>query len=163
MEASFDNVIDLMAGSDKLLLSKAREYRECYRGSGVGRMDTAQIGYIKGWLDGQKNANENTSDGYHSFKELYDFRKMYNAAFANLYAERFPDKVCKSLRHSDGQLCFGGGWFVVYIELPSGQITNHYEIKDFDLFKCKEVEKSPSYDGHTSKDVLNRLESYLNE
>ena len=24
---------------------------------------------------------ENISDGYHTFKELYEFRKLYNAAF----------------------------------------------------------------------------------
>ena len=30
-----------------------------------------------------ENDIENISDGYHTFKELYEFRKLYNAAFFN--------------------------------------------------------------------------------
>lgn len=51
----------------------------------------------------------------------------------------------------------GGRWFIVTATLPTGQISNHYENKEWDLFRCKEVEKAPEWDGHTSKDVLNRL------
>lgn len=111
------------------------------------------------------------SDGYHTFGELYEFRKVYNAALFNEWAKyrvNPPDgsdeipmfDVHKSWKHNDGKLCFGGGWFIVVAVLPFGQISNHYEAKDWDLFKVPEVEKAKyPFDGHTSDDVLNRLKS----
>lgn len=102
------------------------------------------------------------SDGYHSFRELYEFRKMYNAALFNTWAECDPYKVLydvhKSKRHHDGEECFGGGWFIVVAILPGGQISNHYKMEDWDLFKIPEKETAVyEYDGHTGKDVLERL------
>lgn len=93
------------------------------------------------------------SDGYHTFHELYDFRRAYNAALVNTHA--YP--CIKSHRHSDGELCFGGGWFVVQMQLPTGQISNHYEDKHWDEFDCEERECADPWDGHTEKDVLERL------
>lgn len=103
---------------------------------------------------------EDTSDGYHTFKELYEFRKVYNAALFNEWASFYYDryKVHKSWRHHDGELCFGGGWFIVVAVLPTGQISNHYEAKDWDLFKIPETETALfPFDGHTPQDVLERL------
>lgn len=104
--------------------------------------------------------DENTSDGFHTFKELYEFRKLYNAAFFN---ELSPDleNVHKSYRHSDGELCFGGGWFIVMATLPTGQISNHYENKDWDLFKCPERKTADKWDGHTEKEVVERLTRFI--
>ncbi len=103
---------------------------------------------------------EDTSDGYHTFKELYEYRKLYNAGMFNLLPESF--NVHKSKKHSDSELCFGGGWFVVMATLPTGQISNHYEMKDWDLFKCEERELAEEWDGHTSEDVVKRISEYLN-
>jgi hypothetical protein len=106
--------------------------------------------------------DENTSDGYHTFKELYEFRLLYNAALFNewaIYTDCPP--VVKSKKHSDGELCFAGGWFVVTAQLSTGQITNHYELKDWDLFNIPEVETAPKWDGHTPQDVAKRLRGYL--
>jgi hypothetical protein len=107
------------------------------------------------------------SDGYHTFDELYEFRKVYNAALFNEWAMLWNENkqaiiakydVHKSWKHSDGELCFGGGWFIVVAVLPDGQISNHYEAKDWDLFKIPETEKAKfEFDGHTSTDVLERL------
>ena len=105
-----------------------------------------------------ENEWENIDDGYHTFKELYEYRKLYNAAFFNLLPK---DIVLKSKRHSDGEECFGGGWFVVQAELPTGQISNHYEMKDWDLFKIPEKEFANEWDGHTPEDVANRIEEYV--
>lgn len=127
---------------------------------------------------------ELVSDGFHTFKELYDFRMVYNAALFNEWAKNYqmldlssdnPDKnlgvvhagaisktysVHKSWKHYDGELCFGGGWFIVVAMLPTGQISNHYEEKYWDLFKIPETEKALfPWDGHTSQDVLERLKS----
>ena len=112
------------------------------------------------------------SDGYHTFKELYEFRKVYNAALFNEWAKGNEGPInCevensknspmydvhKSWRHHDGQLCFGGGWFIVVAILPTGQISNHYKAEDWDLFKIPEVEKAKyPFDGHTYKIVTGK-------
>lgn len=100
------------------------------------------------------------SDGYHSFKELYEFRMMYNAALFNEWAITDKYKVHKSYHHFDGEECFGGGWFIVVAVLPDGQITNHYKNKHWDLFKLPFHSKALfEYDGHNGADVLSRLKS----
>lgn len=106
---------------------------------------------------------ENTSDGYHTFKELYEFRKLYNAGLFNEWSKQGLFNVHKSWKHSDGKDCFGGGWFVVQATLPTGQITNHYEAKDWALFKCEQRSTADEWDGHTAEDVAKRLEQYLLE
>jgi len=103
----------------------------------------------------------NTSDGYHTFNELYEFRKAYNAALFNEWSAGGKCSVHKSWRHHDGELCFGGGWFIVVAILPNGQISNHYEAKDWNLFDVPETECAMfEFDGHTSIDVVARLKAY---
>lgn len=103
---------------------------------------------------------ENTSDGYHTFKELYEFRMVYNAALFNEWALLNKYEVHKSWKHNDGELCFGGGWFIVVAILPTGQISNHYSSEHWDLFKIQETEKALyPFDGHTSQDVVKRLKN----
>ena len=92
-------------------------------------------------------------DEYHTMEELYDYRMLYNAIAANA----MPDLSCKSWRHSDGEECFGGGWFVVYMTLPSGQVSNHYRAEHWELFHVPEVERAPEYDGHTPQEAAERL------
>lgn len=102
------------------------------------------------------------SDGYHTFKELYEFRLLYNAAFFNeLYRSHQQYDVYKSWRHSDGRECFDGGWFIVMTQLPTGQISNHYEAKDWPLFDIGEYDKAAKWDGHTAQDAAKRLRNYL--
>lgn len=100
------------------------------------------------------------SDGYHTHNELYEYRMLYNAHAAKGWF-RAGIPVVKSWRHSDGELCFGGGWFVVSAQLPTGQVTNHYEAKDWELFQIPEVELPPAYDGHSPADVAKRLREDL--
>ena len=103
------------------------------------------------------------SDGYHTFNELYDYRKAYNAAFFNELAKQGLYDVHKSRLHSDGEIPFGdNNWFIVMAELPTGQISNHYKIKDWDLFNIPEKEKANDWDGHSPQDVYERLVKYLN-
>ena len=105
---------------------------------------------------------ENFSDGYHTFNELYEFRKLYNALLFKEWKKNGKYEVYKSKRHYNGELCFGGDWFIVVAILPTGQISNHYEMKDWDLFDIPEYEKSKyEFDGHTSQDVLKRLEGII--
>jgi len=109
----------------------------------------------------ESKVDENTSDGYHTFKELYEFRKIYNACLFNEWVKQGKYSVHKSKKHSDGELCFGGGWFIVVATLPNGDISNHYEMKDWDLFECEEREIAKEWDGHTSQDVVTRLLSLI--
>ena len=130
-----------------------------------------QIIYLKENVEGFEE-NE-ISDGYHTFNELYEFRKMYNAALFNewgksadrLIEEEGKYSVHKSWRHHAGELCFPNSsqrWFIVSANLPSGLISNHYKEKDWDLFKVPEVEKALfPFDGHTGKDVLERIKEIL--
>lgn len=104
---------------------------------------------------------DDISDGYHTFGELYEYRKLYNAAFFNELARRNLYNVHKSTKHSDGKDCFDGGWFIVMADLPTGQVSNHYEIKDWDLFDCQARETAEPWDGHTPKEAAERIEKYL--
>lgn len=102
--------------------------------------------------------SEDISDSYHTFSQLYDFRALYNAAFFNNLRGQY--NVHKSRRHNNGELCFGGGWFIVMADLPTGQISNHYEEKYWNLFKIPEKEIADKWDGHSDIDVQNRLFNY---
>ena len=89
------------------------------------------------------------SDGFHTFNSLYHQRLILFAALVNT----FPTLAWKSHKHSDGEAPFGGGWFIVGVDTPKGPYTYHYEDKDWDLFRCKEVATAPEWDGHTDMDV----------
>lgn len=105
--------------------------------------------------------NGSTSDGNHTFDELYEYRLLYNAALFNEWAKSGRHPVSKSWRHSDGDKCFGGGWFVVTAQLPAGQITNHYPADSWNLFRIPDTETAPDWDGHTPRDVTDRLRALL--
>lgn len=99
--------------------------------------------------------------GYHTFNELYEFRKLYNALLFNEWAKSKKVEVYKSKKHYDGEVCFDQYHFIVVAILPKGQIANHYKLKDWDLFQIPEYEKSKyEYDNHTPKDVIYRLNSF---
>lgn len=101
----------------------------------------------------------NVKDEYHSFRELYDYRKAYNACLFNAWAKDPASSmdIHKSYKHSDGEDCFGGGWFVVQANTPYGQISNHYKNIDWDLFQVPIKEKANEWDGHSPADALERL------
>lgn len=93
------------------------------------------------------------SDGYHTFNGLYYQRLILFAALVKAH----KDKAWKSWRHEDGEIPFGGGWFIVGIDTPEGSYTYHYEAKDWDLFDCKELPVGKHWDGHTEEDVTRLL------
>lgn len=97
------------------------------------------------------------NDGYHSMDELYDYRMAYNALLFNKWRWEGIHDVHKSWKHSDGELCFGGGWFIVCATTRWGLITNHYPAKHWRLFDVPERELPVEYDGHTPQDALRRL------
>lgn len=107
----------------------------------------------KGWVKIPDTGIDDLSDGYHTFRQLYYQRMML---FATIVKQN-REKAWKSLRHEDGELCFGGGWFIVGIDTPEGSYTYHYEDNYYSLFDCEELECGKHWDGHTEKDITRLL------
>ena len=105
------------------------------------------------YIDSEPAADvEKISDGYHTFADLYEQRLILSAALA-----KNNPHAWKSKRHEDGSVPFGGGWFIMGFDTDEGCYTYHYELKDWDLFQCEELDKGKPWDGHTSKDVRRLL------
>lgn len=139
-----------------MMTSKWQQGR--FEGYVAGATEQDALSYLRGRNDTLAEMNElcqsgEASDGYHTFNELYNFRREYNAALVNSGVW----KAHKSHRHHSGELCFGGGWFIVMMDTPYGQISNHYQDEYWEEFNCEEREFADEWDGHTEKDVLNRL------
>lgn len=96
------------------------------------------------------------SDGYHTFNELYHHRAILFSVICNNYSHI----AWKSLHHHDPNQPMYDGMFIVGIETPNGQATYHYDIKPYwDMFKVKELDRAPEWDGHTPTDAINRISS----
>ena len=147
----YDNIVDKVFGAGNL---EGFEYREAEMLVALAKEEL-----LKSLQQEQEDMGE-VSDGYHTFNELYYYRMLYNAAFFNLLPKEW---VHKSKRHHTGEECFGGGWFIVMANLPTGQVSNHYELKDWDLFKVPEKEIADEWDGHTPQEAAKRIYEYLQQ
>lgn len=48
--------------------------------------------------------------------------------------------------------------FIVGVETPDGQATYHYDIDHYwEMFKCRELEYAPKWDGHTPQEAIERI------
>lgn len=103
--------------------------------------------------NGDKSVGE-LSDTFHSFNDLYDHRMVLTAlAFMNLpYA-------WKSKKHEDGSMY--DNMFIVGAATPDGIVSYHYDLCNWSLFKIPEIPHAPHFDGHTPKDVVERLKNYI--
>jgi hypothetical protein len=101
---------------------------------------------------------EFVSDDYHTMEELYDHRRELSRLVLEILDE-LGYVVWKSKLHSDGTMF--EGYFVVGATLPTGLVSYHYSLEHWDTFDVPIVDKAPEYDGHTSKDVLDRLARFL--
>ena len=95
------------------------------------------------------------SDGYHTFDELYYHRMVLFSIICNQNKEL----AWKSKLHDDGTM-FGDDNFIVGIETEEGQYTYHYDVKYWDLYDVKILERAPEFDGHEPSDI-DRLFSLL--
>lgn len=103
-------------------------------------------------IDAEPVITGDTSDGYHTFNELYHHR----AVLFSVIIKAFPDKAWKSRKHHDGTMY--DDMFIVGIETPEGQATYHYDIDPYwEMFQCKEVEFAPEWDGHTPEQAIERI------
>jgi hypothetical protein len=105
--------------------------------------------------------DENTSDGFHTFAQLYEQRSLYNALAFNAFAAAGLYDVHKSYRHSDGEEPFGDGWFIVMATLPTGQVSQHYPLRDWDRFHVREQVRADEWDGHTAEQANQRIRVFL--
>lgn len=97
------------------------------------------------------------SDGYHTFGELYEHRIQLWIKICQLYSGIVAP--WRTQYHSDGELAFGGGWFVLGLYVSTGkQITYHLPMKYWDQCEfAATLSQAPEWDGHTSNDVLERI------
>ena len=96
--------------------------------------------------------NENQSDGWHTFEELYEHRTI----LFSLVLLAYKSKAWRSKLHADGTMF--DGYFIVGVDTDEGQFSYHCQMKYWDLFDyIKELPTAPVYDGHTSKDVVRLL------
>ena len=103
-------------------------------------------------VDAEPFITGETSDGYHTFNELYHHR----AVLFSVIVKAFEDKAWKSRKHHDGTMY--DGMFIVGVETPEGQATYHYDIEPYwNMFKCKELEYAPEWDGHTPAQAIDRI------
>lgn len=95
--------------------------------------------------------------------ELYDVRMGLHALLVHEWAQKRLHDVHKSWRHHDGTIPFNDpDYFIVVAMLPTGQISNHYPRKHWDLFHCVETPKALfPFDGHDTSDVIERMVNHL--
>ncbi len=110
---------------------------------------------MKEFYDKNKNVEnvKNVSDGWHTFQDLYDHRKALTAMVVSL----IPNHCWKSKQHDDPNEPMFDGMFIMGIDLPAGTITYHYDLEDWDLFHCKELDRAPKWDGAKPEDTVTRL------
>lgn len=93
-----------------------------------------------------------TSDGYHTFDELYHHR----AVLFSVIVAMFRGRSWKSLHHHDGTMY--DGMFIVGIDTPAGPATYHYDVEPYwDMFPCEVLDRAPEWDGHTPDDAIERI------
>lgn len=93
------------------------------------------------------------SDGYHTFGELYEHRITLFIALCRIIQDRTLKYVWRYQTDAD--------WFLLGIDKAAGhQITYHLPMskwKDAEFAYTVTEKEKPEFDGHTSKDVLYRL------
>jgi hypothetical protein len=105
------------------------------------------------------DAPEDTSDGFHTFGELYDHRRALTAVLAMAFAEAAGSAGAwrSKAHHPKDSPMFEGGYFIVGINLPTGVITYHYKLSHWDDFAAvPELEHAPKWDGATPADTVTR-------
>lgn len=98
-----------------------------------------------------------TSDGFHTFDELYHHRTLLFAFLLREWSR--ADGVTrgwKSLQHADGTMF--DGFFIVGVTTDLGDATYHCKREYWDLFShVPELEYAPPFDGHTPDQTLIRM------
>jgi hypothetical protein len=95
--------------------------------------------------------NGETSDGYHTFDELYYHRMILFSVICNTH----KSTSWKSWKHADGTMY--DDYFIVGIQTPKGPYTYHYHKDYWDIFKLGILPYAPPWDGHKPEDITRLL------
>lgn len=128
------------------MINQFNGHRTTLRCSKCGKYKT-----ISGYLVPAHKAPQFTSDGYHTFDELYYHRMMLFAVVCNTYS----DSAWKSKLHHDDTMY--DNYFIVGVETPEGQYTYHYHINQWDMFDVTVLDRAPEWDGHKPEDITRLL------
>ena len=99
-----------------------------------------------------------TSDGWHTFDELYEHRTILFASLCNIHQMWHTplDVTFRSWKHHDGTMY--DGMFIAGILTDGGWVTYHCEAKFWDYFcYVPELDRAPEWDGATPDHGLGRL------
>lgn len=109
-------------------------------------------------LDFPDDARVEVSDGFHTFEELYEHRILLWLAFCKLRGCAWRSRL-----HSDGSSI--EGWFLLGMGgEPGRQVTYHLPDSAWELASFAETfQRAPTFDGHTSADVLDRLKRFVTD
>lgn len=118
-----------------------------------------QLEKIQNMINDYKEASPEASvgelsDTYHTFNELYKHRTVLTAMICTMVPYAW-----KARKHEDGSMY--EGMFICGFPTPSGMITYHYDMDDWDLFRIPEIPYAPHFDGHTPNDVIARITGYI--
>ena len=131
----------------------AQEYEAFCKAIGLGDLDNDWPNRLGDLIEPQPITGD-TSDGYHTFNELYDHRSKLFSVIVRC----FKGRAWKSKLHHDGTMY--EGMFIVGIETSQGQATYHYDIDPYwSVFDCKELARAPEWDGHTPEQAISRITS----
>ena len=99
-----------------------------------------------------------TSDGYHTFNDLYAHRMALTLALV----KSWPNRSWRSKQHNPGDTPIFDGFFIVGMDLPGvSQITYHYKLEHWNAFNdVRTVDYAPKWDGHRPEDVVERLNKW---
>lgn len=101
------------------------------------------------------------SDGYHTFDELYEHRCYLYLAFLRYHSDHWS--AWKARKHHDGTNW--DGWFLVGANVDGRQISYHLPDRLWDeAWWLTEYDRAPvEFDGHTSRDVIDRLARWIKQ
>jgi hypothetical protein len=114
-------------------------------------LEGASVGEYTGLTGVKLKVDGGTSDGYHTFDELYHHRMILFSIICN----QNKDVSWKSKLHHDGTMY--DNYFIVGISTSEGDYTYHYHLDNWNYFDVKVLPKAPEWDGHKPEDIIRLL------
>lgn len=111
--------------------------------------------------------NGETSDGFHTFNELYEHRLALTAALFEAWSRMNsvydPVFAWRSMAHHPDDAPIYDGYFIVGAEFAdAGAIRYHYPISAWHLFQdAALLEHAPKWDGSTPADTVAALHGWV--
>jgi hypothetical protein len=108
----------------------------------------------------EKGRAGETSDGYHTFDDLYEHRMALTLALMQSH----PELSWKSKKHHPSDDKMFENFFIVGINTPAGVITYHYKLEHWDTFLgIRELPHAPAWDKATPDDTPKRIRKWARQ